>query len=178
MKRELKKKFLPASYKQYIFPRLYNFKQEELTVEEYTAEFEHLMMKCDIVEPEEQTIARYLGGLRSEICNVCLNRKIISLVEKANDEPVYDTYDEEENEVEQEEVTYGDQGEALFVQRILKSTHVEDDKWLRHNIVHTWCTSHGKVCTVIIDSGSYENVVSTTMVEKLHFKVEPHPDPY
>ncbi|PKI52817.1 hypothetical protein CRG98_026765 [Punica granatum] len=220
MKRELKKKFVPASYKRDIFSRLYNFKQEELTVEEYTAEFEHLMMKCDLVEPEEQTIARYLGGLRSEIRNVvqlqpywtfedvcklavrvekqskdksthktlgrdgvsnrgsaptpkssstgqassskatpvqggtsrntsstiskqcfkcrgfghiaseCPNRKIISLVEEANDEPVYDTYDDEENEVEQEEVTYGDQGKALVVQRILKFAHVEDDKWL------------------------------------------------
>ncbi|XP_031398394.1 uncharacterized protein LOC116208956 [Punica granatum] len=268
MKRELKKKFVPASYKQDIFSRLYNFKQEELTVEEYTAEFEHLMMKCDLVEPEEQTIARYLGGLRSEIRNVvqlqlywtfenvcklvvrvekqskeksthktlgrdgvsnrwssptpkssstgkassskattaqggtsrntsstiskqcfkcrefghiaseCPNRKIISLVEEANDEPVYDTYDDKENEVEQEEVTYGDQGKALVVQRILKSAHVEDDKWLQHNIFHTRCTSHGKVCTVIIDSGSCENVISTTMVEKLHLKVEPHPDPY
>ncbi|PKI58170.1 hypothetical protein CRG98_021428, partial [Punica granatum] len=154
MKRELKKKFLPASYKQDIFSRLYNFKQEELTVEEYTAEFEHLMMKCDIVEPEEQIIARYLSGLRSEIRNVCRgfghiasecpNRKIISLVEETNDEPVYDTYDDEENEVEQEEVTYGDQGKALVVLRILKSAHVEDDKWLRHNIFHTRCTSHGK----------------------------------
>ncbi|XP_031378325.1 uncharacterized protein LOC116193718 [Punica granatum] len=268
MKWELKKKFLPARYKQDIFSLLYNFKQEELTVEEYTAEFEHLMMKCNIVEPEEQTIARYLGGLRFEIRNVvqlqpywtfedvcklvvhvekqskeksthktlgrdgvsnrgsaptpkssstgkassskatpaqggtsrntsstiskqdfkcrgfghitseCPNQKIISLVEEANDEPVYDTYDEEENEVEQEEVTYGDQGEALVVQRILKSAHVADDKWLRHNIFHTRCTSHGKVCTVIIDSGSCENVVSTTMVEKLHLKVEPHLDLY
>ncbi|XP_031404630.1 uncharacterized protein LOC116213728 [Punica granatum] len=268
MKPELKKKFLPVSYKQDIFSRLYNFKQEELTVEEYTAEFEHLMMKCDLVKPEEQTIARYLGGLRSEIRNVvqlqpywtfedvcklavrvekqskeksthktlgrdrvsnwgsaptpkssstgkassskaipaqggtsrntsstiskqcfkcrgfghiaseCPNQKIISLVEEANDEPVYDTYDDEENEVEQEEVTYGDQGKALVVQRILKSAHVEDDKWLQHNIFHTQCTSHGKVCTVIIDSGSCENVISTTMVEKLHLKVEPHPDPY
>ncbi|PKI73972.1 hypothetical protein CRG98_005589 [Punica granatum] len=163
MKRELKKKFLPASYKQDIFSRLYNFKQEELTIKEYTAEFEHLMMKCDIVEPEEQTIARMfaswpfvwrsnlrrrvlirpweetgslIGGvlrLRSHhrlcrgfghIASECPNQKIISLVEEANDEPVYDTYDNEENEVEQEEVTYGDQGEALVVQRILKSAHV------------------------------------------------------
>ncbi|PKI41852.1 hypothetical protein CRG98_037757, partial [Punica granatum] len=117
---------------------------------------------------------RGFGHIASE----CLNRKIISLVEEANDEPVYDTYDDEENEVEQEEVTNGDQGKALVVQRILKSAHVKDDKWLRHNIFHTRCTSHGKVCTVIIDSGSCENVISTTMVEKLHLKVEPHLDPY
>ncbi|KAL3503518.1 hypothetical protein ACH5RR_037967 [Cinchona calisaya] len=28
------------------------------------------MLRCDIYEPEEQTIARYLGGLRIKICNV------------------------------------------------------------------------------------------------------------
>ncbi|XP_031387093.1 uncharacterized protein LOC116200384 [Punica granatum] len=239
MKRELKKKFLPASYKQDIFSRLYNFKQEELTVEEYTAEFEHLMMKCDITfedvcklvvrvekQSKEKSTHKTLGrdgvsnrgsaptpkslstGKASSskatpaqggtsrntsstiskqcfkcrgfghIASECPNRKIISLVEETNDEPVYDTYDDEENEVEQEEVTYGDQGKALVVLRILKSAHVEDDKWLRHNIFHTRCTSHGKVYMVIIDSGSYENVISTTMVEKLHLKVEPHPDPY
>ncbi|GJZ52252.1 reverse transcriptase domain-containing protein [Tanacetum coccineum] len=44
--------------------------REDKSAEEYTSEFDHLMIKCDIVEPEEQTIARYLGGLRSEISNV------------------------------------------------------------------------------------------------------------
>lgn len=28
------------------------------------------MMRCDIMEPEEQIIARYIGGLRLEISNV------------------------------------------------------------------------------------------------------------
>lgn len=28
------------------------------------------MMRCDIMEPEEQIIARYIGGLRPEISNV------------------------------------------------------------------------------------------------------------
>lgn len=37
---------------------------------EYTTEFDHLLMKCNIAEPEEQTIARYLGGLMMEIGNV------------------------------------------------------------------------------------------------------------
>ena len=39
-------------------------------MEDYVAEFECLMMRCDIVEQEEQTIARFLGGLRYDICNV------------------------------------------------------------------------------------------------------------
>jgi hypothetical protein len=32
--------------------------------------FELLMLKCDIVKPEEQTITRYLGGLKEEISNM------------------------------------------------------------------------------------------------------------
>jgi hypothetical protein len=39
-------------------------------VEDYIAEFDYLMIRSDIVEPEEQMVAYYLGGLCSEISNV------------------------------------------------------------------------------------------------------------
>lgn len=55
---------------------------------------------------------------------------------------------------------------------------MEEDNWLRNNIFHTRCTSHGKVCDVIINGGSCENVVATKMVEKLHLKTKEHPQPY
>jgi len=35
-----------------------------------------------------------------------------------------------------------------------------------------------KVCDVIIDSGSSENIISRTMVTKLGLKTEKHPSPY
>ncbi|KAL3521868.1 hypothetical protein ACH5RR_014702 [Cinchona calisaya] len=70
MKKALKKKFLPENYCQDVFLKFHSFKQNNLSVVDYTAEFEDLMLRCDIYEPEEQTIARYLGGLRIEICNV------------------------------------------------------------------------------------------------------------
>lgn len=54
----------------------------------------------------------------------------------------------------------------------------EEDNWLRRNIFHTKCTSHGKICSVIIDGGSFENVVSAIMVDKLCLKTEKHPNPY
>ncbi|KAI3425504.1 PUA domain-containing protein [Psidium guajava] len=54
----------------------------------------------------------------------------------------------------------------------------EAESWLRHNIFHTKCTSGGKLCNVIIDGGSCENVVSTTMVERLGLKTENHSQPY
>ncbi|KAF7112938.1 hypothetical protein RHSIM_RhsimUnG0177700 [Rhododendron simsii] len=50
--------------------KLRNFQQHDLSVEEYTMEFEHVMIKCDIIEPEEQIIAPYLGGFRTEIVRV------------------------------------------------------------------------------------------------------------
>ena len=41
-----------------------------MSVDEYTREFEKLLIKCDIQEPEEQTIVRYLGGLEPKYANV------------------------------------------------------------------------------------------------------------
>ena len=69
MRRELTRKFLPENYYQDCFLQLHNLRQKTLSVEEYTREFEKLMMKCDIQEKEEQTIARYLGGLNTNIAH-------------------------------------------------------------------------------------------------------------
>ncbi|KAB2601497.1 hypothetical protein D8674_002502 [Pyrus ussuriensis x Pyrus communis] len=55
---------------------------------------------------------------------------------------------------------------------------VEEDNWLRNDIFHTMCTSHGKVCNVIIDRGSCENEIATIMVEKLNLKTVDHPRSY
>ena len=41
-----------------------------MSVKENTREFEKLLIKCDIQEPEEQTIIRYLGGLDPKYSNV------------------------------------------------------------------------------------------------------------
>jgi len=41
-----------------------------MSVEEYTREFEKLLIKCDIQEAKEQTIVRYLGGLDPKYAHV------------------------------------------------------------------------------------------------------------
>ncbi|CAM8960386.1 unnamed protein product [Rhodiola kirilowii] len=117
-------------------------------------------------------------GLGHRIAD-CPNRQIVTLVEE-NAELVYDDYgDVDENSPsEDEEITYADSGELLVVRRALSVAASEDESWLRHNIFHTKCTSGGKVCNVIVDGGSCENVVSNTMVEKLGLSTEDHPQPY
>ena len=70
MRRELKWKFLLEYYRQEVFIKFHNLKQNSVTIEEYTMEFEELLMKCIIQEPEEKTVARYLERLNEEITNV------------------------------------------------------------------------------------------------------------
>jgi len=57
IKPELKAKFLPRHYYlQDNFTGLHNIRQEERSVEEYTCDFERLLMTCDLRESEDQTI--------------------------------------------------------------------------------------------------------------------------
>ena len=69
MKKVLKKKYLQDHYRQDDFLMLHSFWQNKLSVEEYTTEFDHSIMHCNIVESEEQMVVHYLGGLRFKINN-------------------------------------------------------------------------------------------------------------
>jgi len=70
MKAKMKARFLPFTYVQDQYMLLNHLNQGKMSVEEYTREFEKLMIKCDIHEPEEQTMVRYLGGLDPGIASV------------------------------------------------------------------------------------------------------------
>lgn len=63
-------KIFAKQLKENIFLNLHNFEQKKLFLEEYTAEFDHLTMKCDLVKLKEQTIACFLRGLKPKIGNV------------------------------------------------------------------------------------------------------------
>lgn len=86
-------------------------------------------------------------------------------------------HQEEEGDLEEHE-EYGDEGEVLVIRRLLNASHSQEEHWLRENIFQTRCTSHGRVCNLIIDGGSCTNVVSEEMVTKLSLSTEPHPKPY
>jgi len=67
MKSKLKARFLPPIYVQDYYSQFHHLTQG---VEEFTREFEKLVIKCDLQEPEEQTIVGYLGGLDPRYANV------------------------------------------------------------------------------------------------------------
>jgi len=120
-------------------------------------------------------------GLRS---NQCLRRSTVNLIgpgeetdlaaEEEEDETAY-TYDENE-------IIRGDDGEllscSLVVHRLLLAQKKKTDQSQRHNIFRTRCTVIRKVCDVIIDSDSSENIVSKNMVTNLGLKTEKHPSSY
>ena len=61
-----------------------------------------------------------------------------------------------------------DQGEFLLVHRVLTSPKAtQDDSWLWTNIFRTRCTCYERVCNIIINGGSCENMVSKEAIEKL-----------
>ncbi|GJX52660.1 putative reverse transcriptase domain-containing protein [Tanacetum coccineum] len=110
----------------------------------------------------------------------CLNLKTLAFVPDDAD-PIYDIDAAPELDEPGDELVNLDHGEVLVIQRVLNvvvSKLVDDNSWLRNNIFRTKCTSKGKVCDMIINRGSCENVVSTYMVEKLGMKTEDHPEPY
>jgi len=64
--------------------KLHNIRQDGQSVEEYTREFERLLMTCDLRESEDQTIVRYLGGLSESIWNVVELQTFSTLDEVTN----------------------------------------------------------------------------------------------
>ena len=60
MKKELKRKYLPFKYHQDIYLKTQNFKQQNLSVEEYSAMFKNLMIKGYLQEAKEHSIATLL----------------------------------------------------------------------------------------------------------------------
>uniref|UniRef100_A0A6V7QW70 Asp_protease_2 domain-containing protein n=1 Tax=Ananas comosus var. bracteatus TaxID=296719 RepID=A0A6V7QW70_ANACO len=54
----------------------------------------------------------------------------------------------------------------------------EEEDWRQRSIFQTRVLCGGKVCDLVVDGGSMENVISKDAVEKLKLPVEKHPQPY
>ena len=70
------------------------------------------------------------------------------------------------------------EGELPVIQMSLHVKLKQEEPWQCEALFHTRCTSHGKMCFMIIDSGSSTNIVYEEMVLKLGLKTKKHPKPY
>lgn len=74
---------------------------------------------------------------------------------------------------------HGDYRVALITRRVCFSPKEEEgDGWLCHNIFHSTYTIGGKICQLVINSGSYENVEAEEVVDKMKLETAQHPNPY
>ncbi|GKA09677.1 reverse transcriptase domain-containing protein [Tanacetum coccineum] len=214
MKRLMEKKFLPVTHKQDSYLEFHNLKQQTLTVEEFISEFERVRMRCGVEENEEQTIARFLGGLRTDISDVVYLQQYYSFhdvcrlalkVEKqllakqktttrfgsSSRAPQSATGPVRVGPIKAEPPAligvsptpttsslrcFKCQGIGHLKRdcpnkQVLTLIDEVDPLYDTEDEAETEVVypdrAKGKVCTVIIDGGSCENMVSTTMVEKL-----------
>jgi hypothetical protein len=66
-----------------------------------------------------------------------------------------------------------------MLRKVILKPELEIEKLVqRNNLFRTACKTKEKVCKVIIDSGSTDNLVSTYMVEKLELETTAHTKPY
>ena len=56
--------------------------------------------------------------------------------------------------------------------------HKREKNTQRHQLFRTRCTINNKLFQLIIDSGSFENIISREAVKELKLPIEKHPHPY
>ena len=84
MKRIMRKKYVPSYYHRDLHHQLQRLIQGSKTVDEYHKEMELLMIKASIVEEEDQTMARFFGGLNKKIADVVDLQPYVDLEDLVN----------------------------------------------------------------------------------------------
>jgi hypothetical protein len=114
----------------------------------------------------------------------CPNRKRVMLTHdgyvSASDEEKADASSSEEseenNEVIVDEYELAANCKNLMVQRVPEDCiHEQGQRW---NIFKTQCIVNDSTCKLIIDGGSYTNVVSKSLVDYLSLPTWKHPQPH
>jgi hypothetical protein len=70
LKEEMRARFVPPSYRCDLHKKLQRFDQGDMSVQEYYQELQKGMLRCGVVEDQEDQIIRFYGGLRREIQDI------------------------------------------------------------------------------------------------------------
>jgi polyribonucleotide nucleotidyltransferase len=87
MKREMRIRFVPKHYRHDLFDKLHNLRQGSFSVEEYYKEMEKAMIRANVYEDEEQTIARFMAGLHRNIQRIVEFQPYQSLIDLVHQAP-------------------------------------------------------------------------------------------
>jgi len=70
MKAVMRRRFVPSHYHRDLHRKLQSLTQGSMGVEDYYKEMEIAMMRANVEEDREATMARFIGGLKKEIADV------------------------------------------------------------------------------------------------------------
>ena len=70
LKALMRKRFIPGHYYRELYQKLHHLYQGSRSVEDYHTEMEVAMIRINVEEDREATMARFLGGLNKEIASV------------------------------------------------------------------------------------------------------------
>jgi hypothetical protein len=77
------------------------------------------------------------------------------------------------------EIEGTEDGRSLMMNKVFLKQEPKAEKPVhRNNLFRTSCKTKDRVCKVIIDSGSTDNLVSTKIVEKIELETNVHMTPY
>lgn len=103
--------------------------------------------------------------------------KLISELSSSNSKFVGVFHDFPEQEDEDVKIA-GDTCTTLVLRHNCLLPKVMEENWLRNSLFCSTCTIRGKMCRMIIDSGSCTSVISEEAVSKLALFMELHPASY
>jgi hypothetical protein len=82
MKARMETKYLPANYEQLVYEDMLRWMQGmHMTIDQYTEKFHDLSVRSQVMETDQQTLARYLRGLRVDIRRDMFTAKLFSIDE-------------------------------------------------------------------------------------------------
>ncbi|KAL4188270.1 hypothetical protein AMTRI_Chr09g23070 [Amborella trichopoda] len=162
MKEKLTSRFLPFDHNQSVYRRFHHLKQKvDQSVQDYTEEFYQLLSRAQVPASEKQLVARYVRGLKPML------QDELALIHLWDMNEAYPTALKAEQKLKR------------FSFRLERGNPSKASKGkVVIGTPRNTSLQYRQVCTLIIDFGSCENIVSTEMIEKLKLKTEKHPHPY
>ncbi|GKV00606.1 hypothetical protein SLEP1_g13273 [Rubroshorea leprosula] len=151
MKAVMRKRFVPNHYYRDLYQRLQGLTQGSKSIEDYHKEMEIAMVRANVEEDREATMARFLHGLNRDIANM----HTMILREDGEIETNGESNDESMPQLEDADdgMEYAVDGELLVTRHALNVQAKEDDEVQRDNIFHEhlrpyklqWLNDYGEI---------------------------------
>ncbi|XP_065633623.1 uncharacterized protein LOC136069243 [Quercus suber] len=183
MKATMRRRFVLSHYYRDLYLKLQSLTQGYRSVNDYLKEMEIAMIRANVKEDREATMARFLNGLNRDIANVVElsnGRKDKGAVFKSKTKPPKRRG--EAPNVNKGHITSQCPNKRTMIARIDEEVETEsegDDDQIPS--LEDACDNNVEYPMeggMIIDGGSYTNVASTTLVEKLNLPTLKDPRPY